>query len=408
MSLTRHIIDSINQFGKLNHSGGYTRLAFSDADMEARFWLIEYLKSEGFSARLDGAGNVVGRWDCAEADQSNPIIMAGSHSDTVKNGGAFDGTLGVAAAVASMIELRDSGIVPNRAMEVVSFADEEGRFGGMLGSQALSGQVTEEWINQASDADGVTLIQAMREKGLDAKMALNCARKPGDIKAFFELHIEQGPVLERSGRDIGLATHISGVCFLSVTLNGVANHSGTTPMTGRKDAMLCAARIINGFDAVLEPYATDQTRITVGKIELKPNAPHTVAGQAIFTIILREICSRRMKDLKQRVEDHARETAAADDLGCEIVEKSWLDPVTLDPDLIRQMQQAAGAVTNNHVTMVSGAGHDAQSMQAICPSALIFIPSRRGISHSPEEFSSWEQVDQGAQVLKQAITTLLL
>lgn len=407
MSLTRHIIESINQFGKTNSGGGYTRHAFSNADMDARYWLIEFLKSEGFAAHLDGAGNMVGRWECAEISQSNPIIMTGSHTDTVTNGGAFDGTLGVAAGIASILELRESGIEPDCAVEVVSFADEEGRFGGMLGSQAISGQVTQEWIENASDADGVTLIEAMKAQGLEAHLALGCARNSNDVRAFFELHIEQGPVLERRNQDIGIATHISGVCFLSVTLKGLANHSGTTPMTDRQDPMVAVAKIICAFEPLLAEYGTDQTRITVGKIELLPNAPHTIPGQATFTIILREVCGKRLSELKERVEALVMRFAAAGNLTAEVTQKSWLDPVTLDPDLVPLMQKAADLVTPNHMTMVSGAGHDAQSMQAICASALIFIPSRLGISHSPKEYSSWEQIDQGAQVLKQAIKALL-
>lgn len=407
MSLTRHIIQSINQFGKSKVTGGYNRIAFSNADMDARYWLIEYLKSEGFMANLDGAGNVVGRWECAQTLSDSSIIMAGSHTDTVADGGAFDGTLGVAAAIAAVIELRDSGLEPSCAVEMVSFADEEGRFGGMLGSQALSGQVTREWINDASDADGITLIDAMKAQGLNARLALDCARKTAQIKAFLELHIEQGPILEKRNQIIGIATQISGVCFLSVKLNGLANHSGTTPMTDRQDAMVGVAKIICGFDDLLCTNGTDHSRITVGKIELEPNAPHTIAGQAIFTIILREACGKRLQELREFVEAHIIRIASTCSLTTEINQKSWLDPVVLDPDLVSSTQNAAALITGDNITMVSGAGHDAQSMQSLCPSALVFIPSHKGISHAPQEYSSWEHIDMGTQVLKQAMKNLL-
>lgn len=402
MSVTRHIISAINKFGFSRKSGGYNRVAFSDADIDARKWLVEFLHTEGFQAYMDPIGNVIGRW----GNNKEPLIMSGSHTDTVPDGGAFDGTLGVAAAIAAMINLREADNELAYGMEVVSFADEEGRFGGMLGSQALSGQVTQSWIEQAQDADGVLLTDAMNAQGLDAFSALSCARQPGSLKAFVELHIEQGPILEYEKVSIGIATVISGICLLSIRLKGSANHSGTTPMDQRRDPMVGAASVINQIDTVLRQHGSDQSRITVGKIEAWPNTPHTIAGTVTFTIVIRDTEKAIMGVLQEALERTIATTASRHDLCNEITPMSWLDPVVLDSNLSEIATRSAARSGHSCQLMASGAGHDAQSMQAICPASLIFVPSQNGISHAPEELTSWDDIERGTDVLIEMVKSL--
>jgi N-carbamoyl-L-amino-acid hydrolase len=214
-------LDAINSHGRNPESGGFNRIGFSGADMTVRRWFGDAMAAEGLAVHTDAAGNVFARF----GPPDGPSVMAGSHLDTVPEGGAFDGALGVCVALECARAIRDAGLVPTVPLEVAAFAEEEGRFGGMLGSQAVSGQVTPAWLETAADAEGLRLADAMRAQGLDPAAGPGAARAPGSIGAFLELHIEQGPVLEAAGVPIGIADAVSGVCNLAVRLDGRALRS---------------------------------------------------------------------------------------------------------------------------------------------------------------------------------------
>jgi N-carbamoyl-L-amino-acid hydrolase len=386
---------------------GINRPSFSDADMAGRRYFIDRCREAGLDAEMDAVGNVIGRWDVGDGAP----VMAGSHLDTVPDGGVYDGALGCCAALEAVRVMAAEGIRPARPIEVVATADEEGRFGGMLGSQALTGQVDEAWLRHAVDADGVRLIEAMRAQGFVPDRFREVARRPGDVHAFLELHIEQGPILEAAGLEIGVATGVSGCFNWTVTLTGVANHSGTTPMHLRQDAFAGLAAFASRIPAIIqsarhENGGGEQTRLTIGKVELEPNFPHTIPGRASFSIIGRdtdEAVMRAMADACRRELDDA---ARSHGLDLALREESWLAPVLLDATLAKRLSALSRGCGYRTTTMPSGAGHDAQTMQHLCPAGLIFVPSIRGISHAPEEHTPWADVERGANLVLHALVEL--
>lgn len=398
----KSLLDSINGFGRVDGLRGLNRRGFTEEDLAARRWLAARMEEEGLAVSWDGVGNLFGRW--GESDR--PAIMAGSHTDTVPEGGAFDGALGVAIALECVLALKEAGFEPKIPIEVVNTSEEEGRFGGMLGSQTISGKLKEAWFREASDADGVKLTDAMRAAGFDPEAALASARPKGSARAFLELHIEQGPVLEKAGLPVGIVDRVSGICNWQVTLTGVANHSGTTPMELRADAFAGMAEVGTRISEIIRDHGTERSRVTIGKVEIGPNHPHTVPGLARFSVVTRDTDEEAMKAMCGAIRRVVEEAAARHGLGWSIDEKSWLSPVALDPDLRTAMVEEAERLGIPHRVMPSGAGHDAQTMQGFCPSALVFVQSRGGISHAPEEWTEWEHIVTGARLMLAAVQRL--
>lgn len=398
----RRLLDGVNRFGFNAGTGGFNRIGYSDADMAVRDWFATEMAAAGLRVHRDGVNNVFGRF----GPEDVPCAMAGSHLDTVPEGGAFDGALGACVALECVLAMQEAGVEPLTAVVVAATAEEEGRFGGMLGSQAIAGTVTSAWIDQAVDGDGVRLVDAMRAQGLDARDALGCAWPKGSVAAFLELHVEQGPVLERAGCPVGIANGVSGVSVLQVRFDGVANHSGTTPMDMRSDAFAGLSRLGCRIAAVIEENGTDQSRITIGKVALQPNFAHTIPGTAEFSIVVRDTSEPVMQALKAAMLREIRAAADTHGLKTAVAETSWLAPVALDPGLAALLADEAGRLAIPHLDMPSGAGHDAQTMQSLCPSALVFVPSRHGISHAPEEWSDWADIERGAQLMLNALLRL--
>lgn len=394
---------AVNRIGTIEGLPGINRVSFSDADMAGRRWLMQRLDQAGLAARMDAVGNVFGRWEAGEG----PAVLAGSHLDSVPMGGPLDGALGVLAALEGVRAMMEAGIAPSRPVEVVCTADEEGRFGGMLGAQAIAGLVTPEWIEAAVDDKGVRLADAMRAQGLDPDTAASAARDPAGIAAFLEIHVEQGPVLERAGEAVGIVDVVSGCFNWTVTLRGEANHSGSTPMDMRRDAFRGLAAFGAAIDGVLGA-GTDEAKLTVGKAALRPNFPHTIAGEAEFSIIGRDVDEAAMRALADACRAEIGRAAEAHGLGVEIRELSWLAPVALDADLTAMLREEAARLGYTHRTMPSGGGHDAQTFAAVTRSGLIFVPSVRGISHAPEEWTEWTDTERGATLLARAIARLAL
>ena len=387
-------IDAVNAIGRIDGMPGINRISFSDADMAGRRWLLGRIEEAGLAPRMDAVGNVFGRWEVG----AGPAVLAGSHLDTVPHGGPLDGTLGVCAALEAVRAMRDAGLRPVRPVEVVATADEEGRFGGMLGSQAICGEVGPDWIAAAVDDGGVRLVNAMRAQGLDPAAAASADRRR-EIAAFLELHVEQGPVLEASGDRIGVVDAVSGVFNWTVTLTGEANHSGTTPMELRRDAFRGMAGFGAAIDGILARHGGPDTRLTVGKVALSPNFPHSIAGRAVFSLIGRDVDEAVMRAVADACRAEIERAAAAHGLGVAIAEQSWLPPTAMDPAIAGRLATIAGAAR----TMPSGAGHDAQTFARHLPAGLIFVPSRGGVSHSPDEWTDWAEVEHGATVLARAV-----
>jgi N-carbamoyl-L-amino-acid hydrolase len=386
--------------GREPNSRGIRRLGFSDEDMRARAWLRERIEAAGGRAWLDGAGNVVGRF---EGTEDLPPVLTGSHIDSVPAGGMFDGTLGVLAGLESMRALAARGYKTRRPIELIAFADEEGRFGGMFGAQALCGQITAEWVLKAHDVDGYGLSEAMRSQGLDPMAALEAARRHEDVHAFLELHIEQGPVLEAKHCRIGLVSGIAGVFKWMVRLVGKAAHAGTSPMNQRSDAFMGLADFAHELSRIIDEDGSEHSRLTVGKVELKPGNPHTIPGEVEFSLVGRDIESAVMANIADSCRKVLSTIARKHNLQFHFEQLSWLEPQKCDANLLEVFRTHADALGLSHMTMPSGAGHDTQFMTTLTRAAMIFVPSVAGISHAPDEWTHWVDVENGANVLLRAI-----
>lgn len=374
---------------------GINRPSFSPADMEARRWLLREMEVLGLQSRMDAVGNAIGRWEVGQG----PAVLLGSHLDSVPQGGIYDGALGVIVALECVETLMESSVVPAAPIEVIGTSEEEGRFGGMLGAQAMAGAVPEDWFYRAEDDRGVKLVDAMRQAGLDPDAYRTAYREPSAVKAFLELHIEQGPVLERAGKAVGIVEGISGVFNWTVVMTGTANHAGTTPMDLRQDAFRGLADFAADVPDILTRHGTPASRLTVGKVELQPNFPHTVPGRAEFSIIGRDMDETVMKALAEACRASLTEAAERNGLALEIGEVSWLAPTPCHPDIVVAFARQAATLGLDAPVMPSGAGHDTQLMAQLTRSGMIFVASRGGISHAPDEHSDWPDIEAGANLL---------
>ncbi|MBL75237.1 MAG: Zn-dependent hydrolase [Idiomarinaceae bacterium] len=390
----------LSQIGYNESDHGVYRWGFTDADMEARRWFLDLAEQEGFKCHMDGAGNVfAGIGDYHET----PAVLTGSHLDTVPAGGMFDGALGVLAGLEVLRTLKENDVKLKHPVWVVGTAEEEGRFGGMMGSQALAGVVNMDWLMSAHDADGVYLKDAMAKHDLDVMDVLDAAWPPSRLKAFYELHIEQGPVLFNEEVSIGAVEGISGVFKWIVHLKGKADHAGTAPMNMRSDAFMGLADFAHEIERIIAEDGTDKTRITVGKVELKPGSPHTVPGEAIFTIVGRDMSNEVMNDLADACRKALSAIARKHRLMFEYEQVSWLKPQSCSDKLTQIIEKSAKARNLSCIRMPSGAGHDTQFFSEITQAGLIFIPSVNGVSHAPDEWSHWHDVEAGANILLDCI-----
>lgn len=376
-----------------NDDGGATRLAWSAELLAAYDFVGERMRALDLEVSVDPAGNLIGRWNAG----TGPPVIVGSHLDTVPSGGAFDGALGVVSAVHAVALLKEQGFEPSRPLWVVAFMDEEGtRFGAALfGSRAFTGEDVSHFGDRVDD-DGVSLREAMAAAGFDLDRAAEAAAV-GVIAAFLELHVEQGPVLETDGLDIGVVTSIVGLRGYRVRLRGQANHAGTTPMRLRRDALAGAARVALELRAFAR--AREQVTANVGKLSVEPGGANVVPGYADFTIDVRAATGAGIEELERLVDKTVRTVAAEESLEAELEQTFALDPVGLDAALVDAVERAAQAEGASWRRLPSGAGHDAMLVAPHAPTAMIFVPSRDGVSHAPEEYTSPAQAELGMRVL---------
>ncbi|SFF25086.1 allantoate deiminase [Paenibacillus algorifonticola] len=398
------LLEWLSGYGK-QESGGVTRLLYSEAWKEAQQALAERMRVSGLVPSFDQVGNLYGRLEGTGVALSS--ILTGSHVDTVKNGGLYDGAFGIAAGIVALDYLKKHFGAPRRSLEVVSFCEEEGsRFPiAYWGSGSVTGRFKLEDAAGVADMDGVRLEDAMRQAGFGAEgsHAGRGAAGPSkaerrDIAAFVEIHVEQGIVLEREQLQIGVVEAIVGQQRYTVTVTGEANHAGTTPMVWRKDAMRGASKMINWLlDAAAQQGAP--LVATAGYMEVRPNVTNVIPREVAFTVDVRHTDERALELFCSRFRCCFEEIAASLGLGLHI--KHWMDtsPVYMDEQLTRQVEQICERNGIAHRRMVSGAGHDVQELQSICPSAMIFVPSRAGISHSPLEHTDSLQLAEGTVVL---------
>lgn len=398
----RQDIHDLAGIGRASDQGVY-RMAFSAGDMAGRDWFRRRVVDSGLAFHQDGAANLYARlgWNPAR-----PGVIAGSHLDTVPGAGHLDGALGVVCALEALRVLHEAGVPLQRPVEAVSFTDEEGRFGGLFGSQAVAGLVTPEYLHNACDLDGVALADAMAQQGLDAREALHAARPAGGIHAYVELHIEQGPVLDRNGVSIGIVDAITGLFKWEITFTGVANHAGTTPMKMRVDALQGLAEFAGQIDRVLAEFGTPRSTATIGRVTLKPGAANVVPGQAVFSLDVRDTDPDILDDLADAFRRALSAIARRRDLMFEYTVLSELAPVQCAPSVVDAIEAAVGAAAVKATRLHSGAAHDAQVIAGIAPAGMIFVPSKEGRSHSAAEWTAWEDIETGANILLNTLRRL--
>ncbi len=395
----RSVAESLEALARIGGGpdGGVTRVAWSPELFVAYEWVRERLVELGLQTEVDAAGNLIGRWQAG----SGPAVLVGSHLDTVPSGGGFDGVLGVVAAVHAVAQLKRERFVPDRPLWVAAFMDEEGtRFNAALfGSRAFVGADVSALAARV-DACGTTLREAMASAGFDFdRVAEAC--QIDEIGAYFELHIEQGPLLESEGAEIGVVTSIVGLRGYRVRLRGQANHAGTTPMRLRRDAFAGAARIA----LALRDHARAQEGVTsnVGRVNVHPGGANVVPGVADFTVDVRAATSDGLAALERLVEETVARVAAEEGLEHELEATFALDPLELDRELVAVVERAAADEGAVAMRMPSGAGHDAMVVGRHVPAAMVFVPSRGGISHAPDEFTDPAAVERGVRVLARAL-----
>jgi N-carbamoyl-L-amino-acid hydrolase len=379
-------------------SGGVGRTSFSAADRQVRAWLAAECEKAGLALRTDGIGNVFVRLDAPGAPAGTPPVWAGSHLDSVPEGGRFDGALGSLAALEVARRLAEERVPLRRPVEVVVFADEEGNYHHLLGSTALVRDFTPDELAGLRGRDGDRLVEALQAMGWDVGAAGRTAVRPGDVHAYVELHIEQGSVLERAGATIGVVTAIVGMGGGHLEFRGRQDHAGTTPMPLRRDALRGAGDLVVRLPEVARSLSKDAV-VTCGIVQVEPGGANVVPGLVRMSLDFRDPDRRRLLDLEEAVAAAAREAADRHDLEVTYTRESITDPVPLDP----RMQDLVASVAADRdlpaLHLPSGAGHDAQNMARLAPAGMIFVPSVDGRSHSPAEWSTWEDVEAGANVL---------
>jgi beta-ureidopropionase / N-carbamoyl-L-amino-acid hydrolase len=382
---------------------GLNRRAFSEGDRQGRDWFRQRLATAGLELFQDGAANLHGR---LEWDGQRPAVVMGSHLDTVPGGGPLDGALGVLVGLEVLRRVKEEAIPLRYPLEVIDFSDEEGRFGGMFGSQAMAGQLTPERIHGARDLEGITLVDAMAAWGLDANEALAARRDPSTIHAFLELHIEQGPVLDRRRIPIGVVEGITGLFKWEVRLKGQPNHAGTTPMDMRIDAFQGLAEFGGEVNRILEEHGGPNSRATIGRVELWPGAANTIPGQATFSFEVRDTDERVLKALSDASRRTLSSLARRRDLMFEFDVLSEIRPTKCDPGLLDLIASETEAMGLEYLRMHSGAAHDTQSMSTFARTGMIFVPSIEGRSHSSGEWTNWEDIEAGANLMLRSVLAL--
>ena len=386
----------LSVFGR-NADGGIDRVGYSDADVAARRWTMERMREAGLVVRIDTAGNIRGRREGRDA--SFAPIMTGSHIDSVPGGGNYDGQVGSMAAIEVAQSLADQRITTRHPIEVIIFENEEN---GKAGSKAIRGDDGTAWLDLRTNS-GKTMREGIRFIGGDPDRLSESRIEKGGIAAFLELHIEQGAVLEQRGIDIGIVEGIVGIRRWSVTVDGFANHAGTTPMDQRQDALLAAARFIDAAHRITRSSPGRQVT-TVGAITVEPGAANVIAGRAKLTLEMRDldlsIVDRIFETIRGAAADIGRDTGTM--FAFESIYRSL--PAITDEGMRAAIETSVRELELSSLAMPSGAGHDAQEMAQIAPTGMIFVPSAGGISHSPRELTDAADITNGANVL---LNTLL-
>ena len=392
------INQTLQELGHLGESPeGMDRVAYSPEDIAGRDYTIKLMQEAGLETRIDAAGNIIGRR--AGSDDNLPAIALGSHTDTVPKGGKYDGTLGVMGAIEVIRTLEEQGHRTRHPLEVIDFTNEEGtRFHRWLvGSRSMSGLLEQEDLD-ALDDDGLSLGPCIADIGGDLSRIGEAVRSPGELAAYFELHIEQGPYLHQSGNPIGVVTGITGRAVFEVEIEGKANHAGTTPMSTRRDALVSASKLVLNIQKMAAEQEICRVS-TVGSIKAIPNAVNVIPGHASIGLEFRDTDMEALAAAEQELRRITDQAAVDDIVDIDVIRHRFTSAVPITADMQALVAEAAENCGMAWEPLASGAGHDAQAVANIAPVAMIFVPSIDGISHAIEEYSTPQDCANGAQVL---------
>lgn len=405
---TAKLLEQLRELGAIGHDaaqGGRTRIALTDEEKAGRDLLVRWMRELDLEVRVDQIGNIFGVLHAEHPEGMTQPLMMGSHIDTVRNAGALDGCYGVLAGLAVVRAYRQAGLRPARAIVVAAFTNEEGvRYQpDMMGSLVYAGGMDVQAALNTVGTDGTRLGDELARIGYAGDMA------PGAIvpREYIELHIEQGPVLEAEGKLIGVVESLQGISWQKVTITGVANHAGTTPTRLRHDAGYAAAACVAFLREQVVGAAPETTLATVGSLRLEPDLINVIPRRATFTVDLRDPDEQRLQAAERRLADFLATLAEREGVTVETEQLVRFEPVVFDAALADRIQAAAQRRGLPHRRMTSGAGHDAQMLARIAPSAMIFVPSRGGISHNPREHTDDDQLALGAQVLLDVVQDCL-
>lgn len=398
----RGTLEKLSTFGR-NPDGGVTRLGFSAADMAARQYVVGLMRDAGLSVRVDPAGNIFGY---RSGTEKLPVLLFGSHIDSVPHGGNFDGDVGSLGAIEVIRALNDHKVKTRHPLEVVIWTNEEGfHFRvGVFGSSAAAGALDPSVLNRRDD-QGLTLADWLKKYGQNPADISKARIAPGSVAAYVELHIEQGAVLDRAKIPIGVVQGIVGIGWWNCVAMGFANHAGTTPMDQRRDALAAASRAVLAVRQAVRAEPGRQVG-TVGMMKVEPDAPNIIPGRAEFSVELRDLDAAKVRRIWSDIEKRFAAISKEEDVPIQCTALDFDEPAKADPLVQQTIRDAARSAGLAYLDLPSGAGHDAQNAARFTRMGMIFVPSRNGISHSPLEFTSWSDVTNGAEVLYRTVVSL--
>ena len=395
--VNQHLIE-LAQFGK-TPEGGTQRIAYTDVDLQGREYAMKLMREAKLDVSIDVAGNIVGRR--AGSDSAMKPLMIGSHIDSVPAGGSYDGQVGSMGAIEVAHTLAENNVRLRHPLEVVLFQNEEG---GTIGSAALARELTEKDLSIVTNSKK-TIREGIKFIGGDPDKLASAVRKKGDLAGYLELHIEQGGILHQEKINIGVVEGIVGVFWWDVTIEGFANHAGTTPMNQRHDALLAAAKYIDAVNRIVTSIPGRQVG-TVGKIQAFPGAFNIVPGKVVASLGLRDLDAAKVQMLFQKIQTEVQQIEKITGTKFEFKQVNASQPAPTDVRFRRVIDESAKQLGFTTKLLPSGAGHDAQEIAPVCSIGMIFVPSRDGISHSPREFSTPEDITNGTNILLHSLLKL--
>jgi allantoate deiminase len=397
VNLFERIEKQINDLSKFTSTPGEgtTRLTYSQEDLLARNYIKDKMKKYGLVVREDGLGNVFGKLEGTIKDA--PSVLIGSHFDSVPNGGSYDGPAGVIVALEVAALFAENQLKPKYPLEVVALIEEEGtRYGGgLMGSRGMVGSLSEEDFKKLQDKDGVTTVESMKKIGLDPSLPKR--RESNTIKSFLELHIEQGPILEEKNIPIGVVEAIVGLTQLEVTIEGKAGHAGTTPMNRRTDALVAASKIISQLPRLAMEEGED-TVVTTGQLQVFPNGANVIPNKVVFSLDIRSGQEEHISNVLTKIR-HLIDSYQDKGYITTVKQLLYMKPKRMNNKIVALLKEQSSKLDIPYCSINSGAGHDAMVLSDVTDVGMLFVPSKAGLSHCPEEWSDARHLAHGVQIM---------